>query len=534
MALVAALEPLGFDRMWIKNHVTDAGTMLAVVDAGLLGNLVDVPKFAKGSIKIKESAWMLVDYGEKPGGAFAVRAAIETAMPLPDGAEPVARATKEEFAAWNLWQVNKSALWLPTSKLMTHCTRLKVDPKEVFKFVRRSKADARLCLYHRLHEDLLDIERMLAAAIPLPSSVRPSIALDDVQNAAVKTMCESAVSYLQGGAGVGKTTTTSHMIASIHSHVACLAFTHKAKRCLAAKIQAAGLGAKVEVATIHAFINKYKAPDAYASPTAIIVDECSMVDVELLAALARVLLLKFAVGGFSLKFIGDKAQLPPIGRGEFFKDRVNAGLHVVELKKCYRTDKPDLFDAYQSIREGTLPPSTPNFSVLMCEDDREINSKVGALVSLHGASMQFIAWQNKDVWKINKWVQERRIAKGEVGPERFRGFMKGDLIVYVGENSEVLTNAMTGEVKSCSNSAMSVEWEDGSTTTVASEGAVQLRYCITVHKSQGSEYKDVVVPCFDVAKMAKCVDCRRWLYTAVTRGQSSVTMLCAKNIQSAL
>lgn len=527
---MAQLQPLGYDATWVKNHVSDEPTFLAVTGAGLLSGLLDIPKFAKGCAKLRGNAWQLVDHGEKPAVAFAVRQAIDGAGLAPlsssEGAAPV---TTEEFAAWNLWQVHKSALWLPVSKLAMHCTRVRLDPKEVFKFVRRSKTDSKQCLYHRLHEDLLDIDRMLQAAVVMPSTVRPAGSLDATQNEAVRVMCESAVAFLQGGAGVGKTTTTSHMISSIQSHVACLAFTHKAKRCLAAKIEAAGLAAKVEVATIHAFVNKYKSPDAFAPPVTVVVDECSMVDVELLATLARVLLLKFS-RGYSLKFIGDKAQLPPIGRGEFFRERVDKGEDVVELTKCYRTDKPDLFEAYQSIRHGQMPPSTDNFRVLTCKDDREINSKVGALINLHGKAVQFIAWQNKDVWKINKWVQERRLARGEVGPERWRNFCTGDPVIYVGENGEFLTNAMVGEVTACAMHSMTVLWEDGQSTTVASESAVALRYCITVHKSQGSEYRDVVVPCYDAAKMAKCLD-RRWLYTAVTRGQSSVVMLCTEDFR---
>jgi hypothetical protein len=82
-ALLSSLGPLGYDATWIKNHVSDQQVMLSVTRAGLVGFIQDIPLFAKGCVKLRESCWQLADHGEKPNAAFAIRKAIAGARLAP-------------------------------------------------------------------------------------------------------------------------------------------------------------------------------------------------------------------------------------------------------------------------------------------------------------------------------------------------------------------------------------------------------------------------------------------------------------------
>jgi ATP-dependent exoDNAse (exonuclease V) alpha subunit len=212
---------------------------------------------------------------------------------------------------------------------------------------------------------------------------------------------------------------------------------------------------------------------------------------------------------------------------------VNKGSNVFRLTKCYRTDTYDLFDAFENIRKGIFPKSSTHFQIHFAQNDKDINSIVGKLIScVNIDTTQFIAWQNKDVYKLNQWVQSQLIKKQKIGPAQFKGYYEGDRVVYTGENNKhECTNAMIGQVVKVTSRSMTINW-DGKKESVYSDSTVDvsLAYCITVHKSQGSEYNNVVVPCYDVDKMMACLD-RRWLYTAVTRAKQHISVIATQNIK---
>ena len=482
--------------------------------------------------------------------------AAHVAVPVAPGRD----AAEYTFAAWALWQKNKSKMYLPCNVVFAYCYRWKLDSKEMLKHLRRHDVSKNMVTTNDLYECERTIDAFLRKATACAKlTCKSSDALDAVQNRAVRLSLASPVSAIQGGAGVGKTTTVSHLVNEVASQtsVVCLAFTHKAKRCIRQKLQ----NDDVRVSTIHSFIQTHKgAAVTQYERLFLLLDETSMIDVELLADLAKTVMQK--CDGYQVCFVGDEQQLQPIGRGEFFRcaalflkkqegaiclrghdvharrSLVGAsGGHVSVLKKCYRTDRPDMFGAYQRIREGEMPESSPNFDVKYCETDKDINARVGAVIRsmADGDAVQFIAWQNKDVYKVNQWVQARLLKTGRVGPESWGGFYKGDKVIYRGDNTkDGVTNATIGRVTDV-NRSIKVLWEDGKISTFFKDVAKDLflAYCITAHSSQGSEYATVVVPCYDVDKMMKCID-RRWFYTAVTRARSHVTVMCSPGIKEFL
>jgi exodeoxyribonuclease V alpha subunit len=154
--------------------------------------------------------------------------------------------------------------------------------------------------------------------------------------------------------------------------------------------------------------------------------------------------------------------------------------------------------------------------------ERDVWAEVRRLVGEHGSDVQYIAWQNAHCATINALVQ----AAVHGGPVA-GGLAKGDRVVYVGVNKADagLTNAMTGVVSSVPSGAgrpLPVVWEDG-VTRAARATDVQLAYCITVHKAQGSEFGDVCVVALALDTMRGSLD-RRWLYTAATRAKDRLRL----------
>lgn len=523
---------------------------------GICTNLIDLPKFFQNLNVLAENPYKRELYGELPGALMDVRDGVYKALFAPGedmfnlGGDIAAK--RANFAAWALWESHKGKMYMSVRFSYAFAHKYDVDIEAFVGYTRKHATEKNMVIYYGLYEYEKAIEKMFVNSTMLLDvpGVLGAVqrngggVLDQYQTKTLLDVAGTHYRILQGGAGVGKTTVTSHLIRAMNEvsgvSIVCLAFTHKAKKCLLDKMSALGLtekkegGGGVQVTTIHSFVQTIKHEKTALQPTFMLIDETSMVDVELFGELAKVV-LEYAVNGYQLLVVGDDMQLPPIGRGEVFRYLVSRNHNVNRLTKCYRVDKPDLFEAYERLRSGKLPKSTDNVKFMLCADDKTINSEVGKIIN--SASRvdfpQFIAWQNKDVYKINKWVQAAFVKAKLVGPESFKDFCKNDRVVYVGENSTSCTNATIGQVIGCSAKGLVVKWETGveSPYNAATIRDVSLAYCITVHKSQGSEYNNVVVPCYEVEKMMKCLD-RRWLYTATTRAKQHVTVLATSEIKT--
>lgn len=516
---------------------------------------------------------------------------------------------------WTWWELHGAATYVPASVLyrnLSHrvATRKGGRPLEWARAVEHLvyappshkesvsartdcvEALSRLVTHRRIRDCEAAIDELFTdAKVVVPSlalstrtvDIQDMYQLDPAQAHVITQAMASPVFMLQGGAGVGKTTTMSALVEVVQAEatvqVVCLAFTHKAKRCLAERMAAQTTGpgkngapsdrvanANVRISTIHSFIQMLRSQSPRTiQDWFIVLDESSMVDLELLAELART--LKQSASMYQLCLVGDYDQLAPVGRGEVFRSIVAAtrdSTTMATLETCYRTNRPDLFEACVRIRQGHLPASTKHFAVQLTPNDSQTTASIKRLIhSTPVAEMPvFITWQNKDVCRINGWVQAWLLANGLVGPQRFAEFYVGDKVMYVGENETLpekanprtarapaltavlatLTNATMGRVLAVQAppGGLTIEWNTeagpvqrvhkaGSKTAGMSTRDIRLAYCLTVHKSQGSEYDHVVVVCYEVAKMMQCLD-RRWLYTAVSRGKQSVQLVGTQDL----
>lgn len=190
----------------------------------------------------------------------------------------------------------------------------------------------------------------------------------DGQIKACEQIIHKPLSILTGGAGTGKSTVVSALIKAVRkahggqASVAVLAPTGKATDRLRAVLDGQDLQG-VDAATIHSLLAKHgwlnpnmsfrlKGGKAVNSYNTIIIDECSMIDLTLMAALFR------SIDWHSIQrliLVGDPAQLPPIGIGKVFADVVvfvseNYPENLAELKDNLR----QMLNRVQSKGNGIL------------------------------------------------------------------------------------------------------------------------------------------------------------------------------------
>ncbi|QXE87400.1 ATP-dependent RecD-like DNA helicase [Geomonas nitrogeniifigens] len=177
--------------------------------------------------------------------------------------------------------------------------------------------------------------------------------LSEEQNLALERLYTSRLSVLTGTAGTGKTTVISSLVKGIRQKeprhdFLLLAPTGKASLILRDRID----DSAVTVSTIHSFLMKKGWVNAFnftlkssggskAQCSTVIVDECSMIDVRLFAALLRAIDMENVE---RVILVGDYNQLPPIGPGKIFydliqyfkKDDARSSKHLVELRYNWR------------------------------------------------------------------------------------------------------------------------------------------------------------------------------------------------------
>ena len=325
------------------------------------------------------------------------------------------------------------------------------------------------------------------------------------------------------------------------------------------------------------FARDKRAEEPDDRPVLIIVDEASMC---CLADLAGVSEYVRGLGvAYQLLMVGDDAQLPPIDRGEVFRHAAQNAppSRVGSLIHCHRTERPDLLRFADGIASGELlDEGTGLVEVVVGGVD------VGIVVARTAKEHDIIiAPTNKTCNTINAALQTRMVdesgasavgasfprprplpAAAAAAASNFhrKTFYVGDPVIYTATDPPQgapvwLRNGIMGRVRGLLDLApapagMIVHWrtsKDAETPMAVFNDTfcyfkvapslpaampklcleyadgIELAYCITGHKSQGSEYRTVhvVLQKGDVWTLQNMFD-RRWLYTAVSRAKDSV------------
>jgi len=371
--------------------------------------------------------------------------------------------------------------------------------------------------------------------------------LTDEQSASVITSLTNRCSIITGYSGTGKTTALkaiSEIAQVLGKTVYGMALSGKAKVRLA---EATGL----KTTTIHAFIkmhsqlksNKGQNPVELNDNPVVILDEASMVDV----ALFNKLLTIFHDKPYSLILVGDPAQISPVGFGLVFHELVKSSdVPKTELTIVHRqTEKSLLHMASMMIREGIAPPISEwngerdGIYFIDCKPDSKsiqqtflnIKLKVGdiQIVSPHASGRMVDSGIG-----INNHIQRNLLPDpNRNGFKVGKSWIKiGDPVIVTENNYDVeLFNGTTGILLSIETNEDGLPTgkfefngdfdEDGHNRTrlltldTMLDLNLKLAYCISIHKSQGSEFDAVAVSCVVESPIVE----RSLLYTAITRSK---------------
>ena len=378
-----------------------------------------------------------------------------------------------------------------------------------------------------------------------------NIKYETQQRLAIATAAKKGLLVLTGGPGTGKTTTIKGIINIFERQNLDIALAAPTGRAAKRMSEVTGMEAK----TIHRLLEVEWDEDDRpvfrrdaSNPlecNALILDELSMIDIHLFASLLEALPL-----GCRLILVGDSDQLPPVGAGNVLQDLILSDmLPVVCLSQVFRQaleskiitnahkivngETPDLKNDGKDFfhMERPNPFMTSQTVVELCCERLPKAYKWDAF-----SDIQVICPSKKGetgTQNLNKLLQNA-LNPAEKGKSEIivagKVFRVGDKIMQVKNNyniewespSEKGTGIFNGDIGiltaiDTKTSLVTVNF-DGREAIIPGEylSELELAYAVTVHKSQGSEFKAVIIPAINIVPNLAY---RNLLYTAVTRAK---------------
>lgn len=373
---------------------------------------------------------------------------------------------------------------------------------------------------------------------------RAGFVLSDTQRQALAWIVERKVLVLTGGPGTGKTTLLRaglDLLERAELRVKVAAPTGRAARRLEETT-----GRKAS--TLHKLLEWdpeagrfTRGMDRPLTLDALVIDECSMVDVSLLSQC-----LLATPDSARLVLVGDADQLPSVGPGRVLADVIGSGaVPVIRLDTVFRQDQKGLINANaHELLRGRIPRSSPmrdgDFFVILREDPEAAAATVVQVVSERMPAafgidprrdVQVLCPMRKGPCGAEALNDRLRralnpaLAAVPVGEEA-PPFAPGDRVMQIrNDYDKDLSNGDIGLVQSVeSGGRLVVRFDSGTVAEYPRDerGDLDLAWATTIHKSQGSEYPAVVIPLMNHHwRMLQ----RNLLYTAITRGRRLVVLV---------
>lgn len=409
---------------------------------------------------------------------------------------------------------------------------------------------------------LFDIEKEIKEAIK-----SLSIKLSKIQIDAIKSCFEENISIITGGPGTGKTTiinTISKIYLDNGYNISLCAPTGRAAKRIE---ETTGIEAK----TIHRMLGYI--PSSYddighfeynednpLDTDVIIIDEMSMVDVVLFEKLLRGM-----KDNTRLVIVGDVDQLPSVGAGNVLRDLINSKkIKYTKLVDIFRqSESSNIIVNAHKINNGQEPilnEKNSDFFFLKTETPAITRNVVVDLISKRlpnaygydfSKDIQILTQSRKGicgVFELNRLLQDILNPKTETTDELLVGnklFRVNDKVMQTknnynlsffdsdGEENFGVYNGDMGHIIFIDKSSkkLTVEMDDNRVIDYTLEDLdnLELAYAITIHKSQGSEFKSVIIPMFDGYRLLQT---RNLLYTAITRAKENIILVGDKNVMN--
>ena len=379
-----------------------------------------------------------------------------------------------------------------------------------------------------------------------------------MQRDAIALAANSNILVITGGPGTGKTTILKAVLAlydelELETYLA-------APTGRAAKRMSELCG--VEASTIHRMLGAKMSEDGEAvvfakneedklACDALIIDECSMVDITLMHAI-----LKALKANCRVLLVGDADQLPSVGPGNVFSDIIKSGaVPTVRLTEIFRqkADSRIVRNAHM-INRGEHPDFNENSGDFFRLRRLQGGSCVETIVELCRRRLpenmkipqnqiQVLSPSRKGetgTTNLNRRLQEALNPPAENKKEKLFGetvFRTGDRVIQIKNNYDIIWKGKNGqsgtgiyngdigviaEIDTASES-VTVDYEDKlAYYGFDMLGELEHAWALTVHKSQGSEYTAVILALNSGVQMLLT---RGVLYTAVTRAKQLLIMV---------
>ena len=410
---------------------------------------------------------------------------------------------------------------------------------------------------------------------------RMGIEFSKEQRDAVSGAVTNGVTVITGGPGTGKTTilrAVTMLLREMGYTVALAAPTGRAAKRIK---ESTGYRGYTIHRLLEASIDEKKDEVIFRrneenplEVDAIIVDEASMIDVELMSRL-----LEACMDGTKLVLVGDVDQLPPVGPGSVLRDIIESEyIHTTLLKSIFRqAEESKIVVSAHEINRGEEPDLTYSegddlifmpkstyaevreeiAKLAVYEESQVITpTKRGQLGTVALNKMLQDRLNPREEWKqeVHKYCFEEddisdeklnsndaqiSMRKDKMQNSNEEIFRLGDRVMQIKNNygkqwkieavdieGSGLFNGDMGKIIEIDplNDIISVEFDEGKVAKYERKDfkELQLSYAITVHKSQGSEFPMVVMP---VANFGPVLGTKNLLYTGITRGKDNVILL---------
>lgn len=390
-------------------------------------------------------------------------------------------------------------------------------------------------LFYNIDEKLKDLEEKL------------KIDYNETQEKAIKSALNNNITIISGGPGTGKTTIINAIVklyiekeklgpADIMETIALLAPTGRA-----AKKMNSSTG--IPAYTIHRYLKWYKDSNEFVyneynktHHKLIIVDEVSMIDVDLFNAL-----LNGISSNVKLILVGDTFQLPSVGPGLVLNDLIDSDFfNYVPLNQIYRQSD----NSYIPFLAKEIKSNDLSEEFLTKKDDYNF-------VQVDSSNIKSAIKQITDI-SLEKGLDERSVQvlapmyKGEAGidalnstlqeiynpPERHKDeviygeyiYREGDKVLQlVNDLDNNVFNGDIGFIESINGNKIIINF-DGNRVEYDKKDLKQIKhaYAISIHKSQGSEFTHVLMP---ISKSYYKMLYNKLIYTGVSRAKKSLTLV---------
>ena len=530
---------------------------------------------AEAQQKIRENPYRLIDDIEGVGFLTADRIALSLGIPM-DSEYRLRAGIKyvlQEAAAGEghtylprATLLQRAAAGLRVSgELLTHQLDALLFSREVVAMEVEGEDCLLLSLYFYAEKEIARYLKLLMGAAQtavLPALQRQiqdferenRIQFSENQRRAVSEAVQQGLMVITGGPGTGKTTIINCILSLLGKNVLLAAPTGRAAKRMS---EATGHEAK----TIHRLLEfagdegKFLRDEQNPLDCAcLIVDEMSMVDVFLMRSLLRALR-----PGAKLIMVGDADQLPSVGAGNVLGDILKSGvIPTVRLTDIFRQSEESLIvvNAHR-INHGEAPVLNQKGSDFFFERRPTPDAAAEAIVGLCAQRLPAFLHSQDPVRDIQVLSPTKKAGAGVKQlnallqaalnpPQRGKpeiqygetAFRTGDKVMHIKNNYQLAWKAddgtegagvFNGDVGFVSHvdtqdRLVTVRYDDERTVEYDYQQLeeLDLAYCLSVHKSQGSEFPCVVMP---VVGGPPRLLTRNLFYTALTRARKLVVLV---------